>query len=262
MAGCVSAPMDSPSGFGFAHQGRTLTAEGHEIETAIIAGGSKRHASLDRNVDIIRAAAHYQEGVDNQLMRVRYGSDENGIWFSGALWPDADPLTVEHIRASPNSGDWRYVSFGRKGGHHDFAGAVLVNIPGFAMDNAGDSRSMSGNIEAIAASAGFGVDGSGNIFEMYAPAEPPVEENKMCEKCDKAGETPVVAAAVLGCECGEKLLCDGKCEAMKAAAGSGEAADPIVAAVNILDERIKSLEAANRDREVAELTASINSESE
>jgi hypothetical protein len=260
MPGCVDAPDDSPSNFGFAHQGRTMTAEGSEIETAIIAGGSKRHASLDRSTDILRAAAHYQEGVENQLMRVRYGSDANGIWFAGALWPDANELDVEHIRASPNSGDWRFVSYQRQ---HDFAGAVLVNIPGFAMDNAGGSRSATGNIEAIAASAGFGIDSSGNAFELYAPVEPTVKENQMCEKCDKDKQEPVVASAVLGCECGEKLLCDGKCEAMKAAAGSGEdAPDPVVAAINILNDRIKGLEAVNRDREVAELTAEINNDNE
>ena len=263
MPGCVDAPDDSPSDFGFAHQGRTLTAEGHEIDTAIIAGGSKRHASLAQDVDIIRAAAHYQEGVENQLMRVRYGSDDNGIWFAGALWPDADELAVEHIRASPNSGDWRFVSFGRSGGHHDFAGAVLVNIPGFAMDNAGPSRSMSGRIEAIAASAGFALDPTGNIFEAYAPTEPSVEENDMCEKCGKTEDKPVVAALSLKCECGEKLLCDGKCAHMTAAADAGDKdEDPVVAAVNLLDARLTAIEDASRRKEAAELTADITKESE
>lgn len=189
MPGCVDAPDDSPSDFGFAHQGRTMTAEGKEVATAIIAGGSKRHANLSD--DIVRAAAHYQEGVEHQLMRVRYGSDRNGIWFSGALWPDANPLDVEHIRASPNSGDWRFVNYSRGGrGAHDFAGSVLVNIPGYAMDNAGVARTADGMMQAIAASgsqmmshdgASAELDQAGNLH-IYTPAESKTEENpSMCQ---------------------------------------------------------------------------------
>lgn len=157
-AGCVTTPAKSRSNYGLAHQGRTLTAEGVEIETAVIAGGSKRHADLGIT-DPVAAALHYQEGVENQLMRVRYGDDENGTWFSGALWPDADELTIEKIRATPNSGDWRYVRFERE---HDLAGACLVNIPGFAMANAGDAAFSSGVMQAIAAS-GAGVTVAGDI---------------------------------------------------------------------------------------------------
>jgi hypothetical protein len=265
MPGCVDAPDDSPSNFGFAHQGRTMTAEGHEIETAIIAGGRKRHASLDPSVDILRAAAHYQEGVENQLMRVRYGSDENGIWFAGALWPDANELDVEHIRASPNSGDWRFVSYQRQ---HDFAGAVLVNIPGFAMDNAGSSRSAEGTMEALAASAGFGVDSSGNVFELYARDDPaPKENSQMCDTCNKPDEkpsegvlltaAPLTAAADCGaCKGTTKILCD-CAEPVTAAADEEKQTDPMVAAVNALSARVVTLEANERRREAEALVSEI-----
>lgn len=263
LPGCVDAPDDSPSDFGFAHQGMTLVEEGHEIPTAVIAGGSKRHASLD--ADILRAAAHYQEGVENQLMRVRYGSDDNGIWFSGALWPDADPLTIEHIRASPNSGDWRFVSYQRA---HDFAGAVLVNIPGFAMDNAGSSRNANGELSAIAASAGFGVDPSGNVFEMYARAEPSKENDEMCEKCNgQPTETPAadpVLAAASACEACKgttKILCD--CgEPVTASPDDEKQPDPMVAAINAMGDRITALEDDKRQREADALVAAIDKDIE
>lgn len=189
-AGCVTAPNVSKSNFGLAHQGRTLVAEGHEIETAVIAGGAKRHADLGIT-DPVAAAMHYQEGVENQLMRVRYGNDDNGTWFSGALWPDADELTVEKIRATPNSGDWRYVRFERD---HDLAGACLVNIPGFAMGNAGDGAFSAGTMQAIAAS-GAGVAGDGNIVAGYAPNETPTKDQTMCEKCNGDDKKPVEGAA-------------------------------------------------------------------
>lgn len=196
--GCVSAPNTSKSNYGLAHQGRTLTAEGTEIATAIIAGGAKRHADLGIT-DPVAAAMHYHEGTENQLMRVRYGDDEYGTWFSGALWPDADDLTVEKIRATPNSGDWRYVRFERD---HDLAGAVLVNIPGFAMGNAGASAFSSGQMQAIAAS-GAGVTGDGNVvadLDGYAPVEPTTkDETTMCDgtcTCGKDKNEKPVGEAV------------------------------------------------------------------
>lgn len=206
--GCLDAPDESPSNFGFAHQGQTKTAEGGVIDTAIIAGGSKRHASItDPNVDIIRAAAHYQEGTENQLMRVRYGSDQNGIWFAGALWPDANQLDVAHILASPNSGDWRFVNF-RGRGNHDFAGAVLVNIPGYVMDNAGASRSIGGGMEAIAASGGIMLDDAGNVT-AYTPADTTPEEPSMCQSCTCQNKPPVTAAPATPCTCDQqKPTCD------------------------------------------------------
>lgn len=201
--GCLDAPDESPSDFGFAHQGQTMTAEGSLIATANIGGG--RHADL--RADMLTAAAHYQEGIDNQLMRVRYGTDESGIWFSGALWPDADPLTVEHIRASPISGDWRFVSYLRA---HDFAGATLVNIPGYAMANAGDARTSPSMMKAIAASgAGMSVDGGGNIV-AYTPAENPTEEKPMCQSCTcQSAPLPVTASPATPCTCSQqKPACD------------------------------------------------------
>lgn len=178
--GCVTAPNASKSNFGLAHQGDTVTAEGHEIKTAILAGGAKRHADLGIT-DPVAAAMHYQEGTENQIARVRYGTDENGTWFSGALWPDADELTIARLRATPNSGDWRYVRFERE---HDLAGAVLVNIPGFAMANAGEAAFSAGTMQAIAAS-GAGVSGDGNIvvggMDGYAPVETTTKDSTMCD---------------------------------------------------------------------------------
>lgn len=216
--GCVTAPSKSKSNYGLAHQGRTLTAEGEEIATAIIAGGSKRHADLGIT-DPVAAALHYQEGVENQLMRVRYGDDENGVWFSGALWPDADELTIEKIRATPNSGDWRYVRFERE---HDLAGACLVNIPGFAMANAGESAFKSGMMQAIAAS-GAGVTGDGNIVvdpDGYARDEPHTKDDE-----------------TMTCTCGGHDKSDDK-------QPEGEAAKALLASINGEEKKTVGFEEA------------------
>jgi hypothetical protein len=150
MPGCVKPPMESPSNFEFAHQGETMTAEGDIISTANIGGGAG-HADMGANV---AQAAEFYANTQTQLMRVRYGVDDEGLWFSGALWPDVDELTIEHIRASPISGDWRFLGQWRKSAAgHEFAGAALVNIPGYHMKNAGDVASANGVPEAIAAAA-------------------------------------------------------------------------------------------------------------
>lgn len=148
---CVKPPKGSPSAYEYAHQGETLTAEGELIATAVIAGGAG-HAPMDMATAAVPA---YYENTGFQLMRVRYGEDENGLWFAGALWPDVNELQVAHLRASSISGDWRWHAAWRRGqSGHDFAGACLVNIPGFPMQKPNDPvNSEAGRPFALAASA-------------------------------------------------------------------------------------------------------------
>lgn len=147
MPGCVKPPKGSPSNYGFAHQGETMTADGTLIATANIGGGAG-HAPIDHG-----APADFYENTSTQLMRVRYGEDANGLWFAGALWPDVGELDVARIRASSISGDWRWMNSWRQtAAGYDFAGACFVNIPGFPMANAGDVALSDGEMRNIAAS--------------------------------------------------------------------------------------------------------------
>lgn len=258
--GCVKPPRRSPSDFEFAHQGQTKTAEGTIVATANIGGSG--HANLKASPEV--AAAHYQEHVSTQMMRVRYGTDDKGIWFSGALWPDVSEVDVAHILASPLSGDWRWFNSWReteKG--YDFAGACLVNLPGYAMENAGQVAASPGSMKTLAASAAsWGISDGGDIVAMYARAEPE-GGSPMCDKCGNKGGEPVTASAVATCACGEKLLCDCAGKNVTASADADETpVDPVVAAVNALGERIGALEVIERRREASALVAEITKDSE
>lgn len=148
---CVRAPRGSGSNYDYAHQGETLTAEGELIKTAVIAGG-KGHAPIDMDSALV---PEYYENMGTQLMRVRYGEDENGLWFAGALWPDVNDLQVAQIRATSISGDWRWHAVYRKSSSgYDFAGACFVNIPGFPMPTDGERfNDRAGQPYALAATA-------------------------------------------------------------------------------------------------------------
>jgi len=173
LPGCQKAPKGSPSDYGYAHQGETLTQEGTLVATANIGGGAG-HAPLDHG-----APPAFYENTSTQLMRVKYGEDEKGLWFSGAMWPDANELSIARIRASAVSGDWRFFGSWRKAGSgYDFAGACLVNMPGYPMANAGDVANRSGEMVGIAASAAGAtspatsfVDAGGNIIALYTQPE-------------------------------------------------------------------------------------------
>ena len=54
------------------------------------------------------------------------GEDDHGIWVSGWILPEADPLRVDQFKASPVSGDWR-----RIGGSLEMIAVCSVNTPGF-----------------------------------------------------------------------------------------------------------------------------------
>lgn len=155
LSGCTRPPKGSPTSYEYAHQGETLTAGGEIIRTAVIAGGTG-HAPIEQNSLLV---PEFYENTGTQLMRVRYGEDDNGLWFAGALWPDVNDLDVARIRASSVSGDWRWHAAWRHtaSGGYDFAGACLVNIPGYPMPTAGGHvGGRAGQMKAIAASLGEG----------------------------------------------------------------------------------------------------------
>jgi hypothetical protein len=206
MTNCVKPPKGSISDFDFAHQGETKLEDGSIIATANIGGGG--HASLTASPE--EAAAHYQEHTSTQLMRVRYGADETGLWFAGSLWPDVSEVDTAHIRASAVSGDWRWFAYWRNGnGSHDFVGACFVNIPGYPMSNAGEVAKQAGAMQVIAAS-GLAYAQS-DIVTSYDPIQKELQVDCNC----KTQEPIIVTASPEPkCPCGEKPAteCGGECK--------------------------------------------------
>lgn len=118
---CVMAPK-STSGYAYFHTGVVKTSEGPLVPTGVLRFDTQ-HASIRSNAD--SATAHYDHtglgGAD-----VHIGEDKHGIWVAGALRPGLNPEQVRTLRASPLSGDWRYVN-----GSLELVGALAVNLPGF-----------------------------------------------------------------------------------------------------------------------------------
>jgi len=178
MPGCVRPPRNSVGER--VHQGETITASGEALKTAVIAGGTV-HAAIEAN----DPAEHYMN-TGKQLMRVRYGEDETGLWFAGALMPDSTDFDVAHIRASSLSGDWRWHAAWRRGASgFEFMGSCLVNIPGYPVGESSIGR-QPGRRFTVTASA------SGDTIVMdeiqdNANAEPEgdtaVSEENECEDC-------------------------------------------------------------------------------
>lgn len=183
LPGCQRAPKGSPTDYAYAHTGITLTEEGDEVATANIGGGAG-HAPIDHG-----APPQFYDNTSTQLMRVKYGEDENGLYFAGALWPDVDDVEVERLRATAISGDWRwFASWRQAGGQYDFAGACLVNIPGYPMEAEGQITTAAGQMRDLVASSKSEVvyeDGSTvTIFSSPVSLSSDANEQEVSSMCD------------------------------------------------------------------------------
>ena len=118
---CVLAPKSAQDYRPF-HLGSVLTAEGEVIDTGKIVMDT-RHAGI--HLGYAAAALHY-DNTGDEIAAVRCGEDEFGIWFSGAIVPEATPAKIAKLRRSPLSGDWR-----REGGSLELTAALAVNTPAF-----------------------------------------------------------------------------------------------------------------------------------
>ncbi|RYJ26471.1 phage minor capsid protein [Streptomyces sp. L-9-10] len=121
LPGCVTPPT-SQTGYSYFMVGEQCTAEGTTVPvgTLTVGGG---HADPQLG---FRAAAEHYDDIGTAVARVFAGEDEHGIWVSGWVLPDADPVRVEQFKASPVSGDWR-----RIGGSLELIAVCSVNTPGF-----------------------------------------------------------------------------------------------------------------------------------
>lgn len=132
MRECVMAP-HSQQGYAPFHLGTVLSAEGDEIGVGKIVMDT-RHASI--NLGYSAAALHY-DNTGDEVAVIRCGEDEFGIWFSGAIVPEATEHKVAKLRRSPLSGDWR-----REKGNLELTAALAVNAPAFPVYAMEDDEQM------------------------------------------------------------------------------------------------------------------------
>lgn len=118
---CVTPP-ENQSGYAYYRTGTVMTKEGEEIPVGRITMDTL-HAG--RTMDHAQTMAHY-EHTGRAAADVNVGEDAHGIWVAGALRPGITPEQVRALRASPLSGDWRWVA-----GAMELIGALAVNVPGF-----------------------------------------------------------------------------------------------------------------------------------
>ena len=132
MRECVMAP-HSQQGYAPFHLGTVLSAEGDEIPVGKIVMDT-RHANI--NLGYSAAALHYDNTGDEAAV-ICCGEDQFGIWFSGAIVPEATSKKVAKLRRSPLSGDWR-----REKGSLELTAALAVNAPAFPVYAMEDDEQM------------------------------------------------------------------------------------------------------------------------
>lgn len=133
MRECVLAPRSQQEYAPF-HLGSVVTAEGDELSVGKIVMDT-RHANI--NLGYAAAALHY-DNTGDEIAVIRCGEDQYGIWFSGAVVPEATPKKVAKLRRSPLSGDWR-----RERGNLELTAALAVNAPAFPVYSIENEQQMS-----------------------------------------------------------------------------------------------------------------------
>lgn len=106
----------------------TLTAGGGRVVTGALTMDCG-HASTGFR-DPAAAMDHYDNAC-SIVATVRIGENSKGVWVAGSLVPGLSANQVARIMACQLSGDWR--PHRERNGWREFAGALLVPVPGFAM---------------------------------------------------------------------------------------------------------------------------------
>lgn len=123
---CVTPPR-SRTNYEFFNTGQVLTADGETVNVGRLTAGTG-HASIEFGAQ--PAVEHY-DNTGHQAGYVHAGEDEHGIWFAGAVSPQATPEQIATLRASMVSGDWRKI-----GQSLELVGILAVNTPGFPVPRA------------------------------------------------------------------------------------------------------------------------------
>lgn len=106
----------------------TLIAGGGRVVTGALTMDCG-HASIGFR-DPAAAMDHYDNAC-SIVATARIGENRNGVWVAGALVPGLSANQVSRLMACQLSGDWR--PHRQRQGWREFAGALLVPVPGFPM---------------------------------------------------------------------------------------------------------------------------------
>lgn len=106
----------------------TLTEGGERVVTGALTMDCG-HASV-ATVSSTTAMEHYDNAC-SIVATVRIGENEHGVWVAGAIVPGITASQITRMMACQLSGDWR--PHRERKGWREFAGALLVPVPGFAM---------------------------------------------------------------------------------------------------------------------------------
>lgn len=101
--------------------------DGNEVSVGVVAG-SGGHKFKD---GFASTQAAYAD-IDTKFARVKYGEDDKGVWYSGAIMPGLTDEQITAARASGISGHWEKPT---PTGRLELLGAVLVNLPAFAQEH-------------------------------------------------------------------------------------------------------------------------------
>lgn len=106
----------------------TITEGGGRVVTGALTMDCG-HASTSF-ADPVAALDHYDNAC-SIVATINIGEDKNGVWVAGAIVPGVSANQITRMMACQLSGDWR--PHRDKRGWREFAGALLVPVPGFAM---------------------------------------------------------------------------------------------------------------------------------
>lgn len=123
---CVTVP-SSPSGYAYFHTRNAPMTDGADLPVGVLTVGGG-HADVRSKWR--PALAHYDESGTAVAM-VRAHEDDHGIQVTGQVIHGMTAASVDELRRSPLSGDWREI-----GGHREMIAALAVNTPGFPIPQA------------------------------------------------------------------------------------------------------------------------------
>jgi hypothetical protein len=119
--GCVTAP-HSETGYAYFELGEVECADGERVPVGKITLDAPHAGQRLSRADAIR---HYDH-TGTVAAYVRFGEDDHGGWFAGAIRPDLPASKLRLLRGATVSGDWRGVD-----GNLELIALLAVNVPGF-----------------------------------------------------------------------------------------------------------------------------------
>lgn len=168
----------------------TITAGGGRVVTGALTMDCG-HASMGFS-DPVAALDHYDNAC-SIVASVRIGENDKGVWVAGALMPGITASQVVRMMESQLSGDWR--PHREKHGWREFAGALLVPVPGFPMSRSEPSVKMEAG-ELVSSSVP--VEYRQTECACRREVDPPVPRPKPCPSYKRTAM--LLAAAIRGGE--------------------------------------------------------------